>query len=131
MPQVGSLIAALAFVVSLASPAAAANWVAYTPAAFADAQAAGKTILVDVHADWCPTCRAQDPTLDELRADARLQNMVFMRINYDVDRDFLRSYRIPQQSTIVIFDGKTEINRSVAETNRERLRQFVFNAVLE
>jgi thiol-disulfide isomerase/thioredoxin len=126
-----SLIATLVFVVGLSSPVASANWVGYSPEAFAQAQAAGKTILVDVNASWCPTCRAQRPILEELRADQRLNDVVFISVNYDVHKTFLRDHRIPRQSTILIFDGKTEVDRSVAETNRERLRKFVFDAVLE
>ena len=32
----------------------------YSAKAVADAQAAGKPYALHFHADWCPTCRAQD-----------------------------------------------------------------------
>jgi len=119
----------LACVVGLGAASAATGWVDYSAERFADAQEDGKTILVDVSAVWCPTCKAQRPILDELNADERLQDVLFVHVDFDTDKDFLRTHRIPRQSTIVIFDGKTEINRSVAETNRERLRGFVFDAI--
>ena len=52
----------------LIAPAAfAAETIAYTPAAFDAAQKAGRSILVEIHATWCPTCKAQTPILAELK----------------------------------------------------------------
>ena len=41
--------------------------------AFQQAQTAGKTILVDVTASWCPTCRQQRPIVQYL-SDLRRAN---------------------------------------------------------
>lgn len=109
--------------------AAATQWVDYTPEAFSEAQSAGKPIVVDVAADWCPTCRAQEPILNELTAEPSLQDVVFIRVDFDTHRQFLQEHRIPRQSTIVVFRGVSEVDRSIAETDRERLRSFVFEAV--
>lgn len=116
-----SLVALVAAVPALA----AAGWTAYEPENFAAAQAAGKTIVVDVHADWCPTCRAQQPTLEKLRADKRFTNVVFVKVNFDKDKDFLRTHRIPRQSTILVFKGRNETARSIAETRPEKLSAAV------
>jgi thioredoxin 1 len=35
----------------------------YNPAEFAKLAAEGKPILLDVRADWCPTCAAQAPVI--------------------------------------------------------------------
>ncbi|MGD9805062.1 MAG: thioredoxin family protein [Hyphomicrobiaceae bacterium] len=43
----------------LASPLLASDKIAFTPAAFEAAQKAGKPIIVDISATWCPTCKAQ------------------------------------------------------------------------
>jgi hypothetical protein len=49
------------------TPAAfAAETIAYTPAAFDAAQKAGRSMLVEIHATWCPTCKAQAPILADL-----------------------------------------------------------------
>ncbi len=111
-----------------AVPMAASAQIAVTPysaTSFEAAQREGRTIIVDVHADWCPTCRAQAPILTELRSDPRLAEALFVRVDFDRDRDFLRAHRIPRQSTILVFDGAEEKGRSIAETNRARLRAFV------
>jgi len=108
---------------------AQARSVAYSESVFADAQAAGKTIVVDVYADWCPTCRAQKPILEELVSEAALEKALFVTVDYDVDKGFLRAHRIPRQSTILVFRGNEELARSIAETDRERLRAVVLSAV--
>lgn len=113
------------------SPAthAAPGWTKYSAASFAKAQASGKTIVVDVHAKWCPTCRAQQPILDELRSDKKLAQAMFVKVDFDTDKDFLRAHRIPRQSTIVVFKGKTETARSIAQTDRSALRSVILNAI--
>ena len=104
---------------------AAPGWVPYTESGFARAQAAGKAIVVDVHADWCPTCKAQAPILDELRGEKRLSGVTFVRVDFDTDKAFLRAHRIPRQSTVLVFRGMRETARSIAETRRPQLRAAV------
>jgi len=121
-----SLFAVLALcAAAFAAPASAQEWTAYTPAAFAEAQSAGKPIVVHVHAAWCPTCRAQLPTLDELKAELGPSGVAFMRVDFDKDKEFLRAHRVSSQSTILTFRGDKETARSVAQTDRARLRSLV------
>lgn len=128
MTRVRALLTAL-FVALIAGPALAAmTWTTYAPQPFAAAQEAGKTVLVHVTAPWCPTCRAQKPILDELRADTKLDEVVFVTLDYDSQKDFLRTHQVRGQSTILVFKGKQEVSRVVAETGRDRLRAFVFGA---
>lgn len=124
-----ALILALAAFVLVRPAYAAEPLVPYTPERFSEAQAAGKTIVVDVFADWCPTCAAQAPTLESLRADDTLAGVVFMQVDFDTQKDFLRAHRIPRQSTIVVFRGTEETGRSIAETDPARLRNFVYESV--
>ena len=51
----------------LSAQSSTAGWQTYDEAEFMMAQGKGKTIVVDVYADWCPTCRAQAPILEQLR----------------------------------------------------------------
>lgn len=107
---------------------AQSGWITYTPAAFDMAQEEDRLIIVDVFATWCPTCKAQAPILDELQAEAALENAVFFKVDYDEHKMFLKDHRIPRQSTILVFDGNMEVARSIAETNRERLRAVVLDS---
>ena len=128
MTRLRAAFAALLLLLGLAAQPALANWVDYAPESFAAAQAEGRTILVDVTATWCPTCRAQKPILDELAAEPKMEGVVFVRLDFDTHKEFLREHRVPRQSTILIFDGAKEVDRSISETDRERLRDFVFLA---
>ena len=122
-------IFAIAFTGLTGANAAGGGFSSYSASKFAAAQKSGKTIVVDVHASWCPTCKAQAPILKEIASDAKAKDVVFLQVDFDTDKAFLRSHRIPRQSTILVFKGKQEIGRSIAETNRARLRSFVFDRI--
>lgn len=119
-----SILAMLAAAFPAAANAAPV-WQEYSPAAFAKAQEAGKTIIVDVHAVWCPTCKAQAPTLDALRQEPRFKDAVFFKVDFDKEKAFLRTHRIPRQSTVLVFRGKQETARSIAESRPKQLREAV------
>ncbi|MDO7837209.1 thioredoxin family protein [Sphingobium sp. HBC34] len=120
-----AMLAMLVAVPALANP----GWTTYSPDAFSRAQASGKTIVVDVHATWCPTCRAQEPILDALRSEPRLKNAIFVKVDFDTEKAFLRQHRIPRQSTVLVFKGTRETARSIAETRPEQLRAAVLGGV--
>lgn len=129
------LLTILAGIIALAvtglatAHAAGGGFATYSARSFEAAQAAGKTIVVDVHADWCPTCKAQAPILSEIAKDSRAKGVVFVQVDFDKDKAFLRAHRIPRQSTILVFKGDREVGRSIAETDRTRLRSFVFDRI--
>lgn len=55
--------------------ARSADWAAFDPASIDDAVTAGRTVLVDVTATWCLTCKLNDlSTLDREAVRARLSN---------------------------------------------------------
>ena len=113
----------------LSAQSSAVGWQPYDEAEFMMAQGKGKTIVVDVYADWCPTCRAQAPILEELRKERQSGDTLFVKVNFDDEKAFLREHRIPRQSTVLVFKGKKEVARSIAQTNRSALRGVVLNAL--
>ncbi len=128
MARLRSLVLVVLFMFSVSPALASSPWIDYSPERFAEAQAAGKTILVDVAADWCPTCKAQHPILNELTEEEQMKDVLFVRVDFDQHKDFLKEHKIARQSTILVFNGNTEVDRSIAETNRDRLRNFVLAA---
>lgn len=110
-----------------AARAAAAYDIAnpFTQDGFAAAQKAGKPILVDVWASWCPTCAKQTPTLTTLSGDPAFRDMVVFRVNFDTQKDVVRAFGVRMQSTMIVFHGEREVARAVGETAPEAIRALL------
>ena len=100
-----------------ASAAFAGERIDYSPRAFDAAQKAGRSILVEIHAPWCPTCRAQAPILSELEAQAKFKDLLVVRVDFDSQKDAVRRFGARMQSTLIAFKGSSETARSVGDTN--------------
>ena len=109
--------------------AAAAEYRAFDQAAFAQAQAQGRPILVEVFAPWCPTCRAQSPIVRTIAADAAFANLVVFRIDYDNQRDEWRALNVRRQSTLIAYNGARETGRLVAATSPDRIETLMRSAI--
>lgn len=99
----------------MALPLAAEAGRAYDAKAFAAAQDAGKSILVDVTAPWCPTCAKQKPTVQGLETSQ--PKLVVFDVDYDSAKEVLKQFRVTSQSTLIMFKGKTEVGRSTSESD--------------
>lgn len=93
----------------------------YTPAAFADAQKAGKPILVHVTAPWCPTCAQQRPILSKLEAEPKFHDLQVFDVDFDSQKDVLRAMGVRNQSTLIAFHGAQERARSTGATSEEAI----------
>ena len=119
----------LAAAIAVAPYADAMTPKAFDQKAFEAAQAAGKPILVEVHAPWCPTCKAQQPILDNLTAKPAFRNFVTFRIDFDSQKDLLRKLNVRSQSTLIVFKGKTEAGRSTGDTNPASIEALLAKAI--
>jgi thioredoxin 1 len=112
----GAAFAALLVTAGSFSSAFAANPVPFSAEAFKAAQASDKPILVEIHADWCPTCKAQDPILDKLTAEPKFRNLKIFRVDFDSMKPVVRQFGAQMQSTLIVFKGAAEQGRSVGDT---------------
>ena len=103
---------------------------AFTPERFAALQTEGKTIVIDVWAPWCPTCRNQAPKLDALLAEPAFAGFVGLKLHWDDQRELAKQLGAPRQSTVFVFKGSEQRAMSVAETDLDRLRE-VYRTGLE
>jgi thioredoxin 1 len=101
----------------------------YSQSAFDAAQAAGKPILIDVHAPWCPSCKAQAPILSDLQAQPKFKDMVVLKIDFDSQKDLLRKFKVRYQSTLIVFKGKQEMGRSTGDTNAASIEALLNKAI--
>jgi thioredoxin 1 len=97
-------------------PAWASTAVQFSEEAFKAAQASGSPILVEIHADWCPTCKAQDPILDKLTAEPKFRDLKVFRVDFDAMKPVVRRFGAQMQSTLIVFKGSAEKGRSVGDT---------------
>jgi thiol-disulfide isomerase/thioredoxin len=115
------LLAMAAVSVAASTPAFAASPKPFDAKAFADAQAAGKPILIAIHASWCPTCKAQKPILSELTDDPKFKGLAYFVVDFDSQKDLVQKFGARMQSTLVAFKGDREAGRSVGDTKRESI----------
>ena len=101
----------------------------FTDAAFDAAQAAGRPVLVDVSAPWCPTCRAQKPHIDAMAADPRMKAAIFFAVDFDSQKDVLRRLNVRSQSTLIAFKGREERARATGITDPAQIRDLLLRAL--
>lgn len=107
----------------------AATEQSFSAQAFKAAQDAGKPILIEIHADWCPTCKAQQPILNKLSGETVFSNIVRLKVDFDSQKDLVKQFNAKMQSTLVLYKGKTEVARSVGETDESRIRAMLQKAL--
>jgi len=126
------LLSAIPFaagLVALAAPMAfAATQAPYTDAAFAAAQSAGKPVLIEIDASWCPVCAKQRPILAQLMTDPALAKLVIYKVDFDSQKDVVRAMGANMQSTLIVFHGKTEKGRSTGETNPDAIKALLLKS---
>jgi thiol-disulfide isomerase/thioredoxin len=120
---------ALSAVLSSAAIASAMDKRPFEQKAFEAAQAAGKPILVEVTASWCPTCKAQAPILAKLRNDAKFRELVSFNVDFDSQKDLLKKFNVQMQSTLIVFKGKDEVGRSTGDTNAASIEALLGKAI--
>lgn len=102
---------------------------AYDAAAFKAAQDAGKPILVDVFAPWCPTCKAQMKVLETLKSKPDYAALTVFQVDFDTQTDALKALKVNQQSTLIAFKGATETARSAGATKPEVIEAVLASAI--
>ncbi|AZO11982.1 thioredoxin [Mesorhizobium sp. M3A.F.Ca.ET.174.01.1.1] len=108
-----------------AQTAKAGDRMAYTPQAFEDAQKAGKPILVDISASWCPICKAQKQVLAKLLPSAAYADIAVFEVDFDAQKDVVRAFGARMQSTLITFKGKKEVGRLVGVTKADAIKRLL------
>lgn len=120
---------ALAFVslsgLGAAGAALAADTQPFTRPAFEAAQAQGRPILVSVHADWCPTCRAQAPIVSSVIGKPEFDRLVVFKLDFDDQKEEWSRLGVRMQSTLIAYNGKQERARSAGQTDPAAISQLI------
>lgn len=101
----------------------------YKKADFEQSLKSNATVLVHVHADWCPTCRQQAKVLPEVLSEARFKGIKPVIVDYDMDGDFKKQYNVTGQSLIILFKNGKEVARAGGVTDKAKLTELVAKAL--
>lgn len=126
MKFLNGLIAAL--LLSSAALAHALEVKPYSEAALAAAQNADQPVAMHFHADWCPTCRAQDKAIQSLKAEPGL-DLTLLVADYDTEKALKRRFKVNAQSTLVVLHGQKERARLVGDTSIDAIRNALKTAL--
>ncbi|USD20863.1 thioredoxin family protein [Microbulbifer variabilis] len=96
---------------------------------FKELQAAKQPVLIDVRADWCPTCKKQGIILAQFQEDNPQCGLTILNVNFDKQKEWVKHFRAPRQSTLLLYRGDKQVWFSVAETRADVIRQNIFNSV--
>lgn len=88
----------------------------YSQIRFEALQATGEVVLIDVYASWCPTCKKQQEALEAYRSANPDKKFTILVVDFDKNKDIVRHFRAPRQSTLMIYKGTEQFWFSVAET---------------
>ena len=97
--------------------------------AFDALQKEGKPTLVMIHADWCPTCKAQAPIISELLGRAEYKSLNAMRVDFDQQKDAVKGFKATMQSTLIVFKGGKEVGRSTGDTQKDSIAALLKKAI--
>jgi len=89
----------------------------------------GEPILVEIAADWCPVCAAQEKVLEKLYTRDDIQRIHWFKLDWDAQRRAAKDMGAWRQSTLILFRDGREIDRLVAQTDTGVITGFLVEAL--
>lgn len=96
---------------------------------FETLQKAGEVVLVDVYATWCSTCKKQQTAINSYRENNPDKMFYVLEVDFDSQKEFVKQFRAPRQSTLLIYKGDRQFWFSVAETRPEVIASELDKAI--
>jgi len=100
-----------------------------TATQLAEIEKQGKSAVISVHADWCSTCKTQDKVLSEFMKNPEYKNVTFYQLEYDTQKDLLKTLKVRSQSTIIVFKNGKEVARATGDTKESALAKLTKQAI--
>lgn len=97
----------------------------FTPARLDALNQAGQPVLVAIHADWCSTCKTQERVLQMLLSKPEFKRIKLLRMDFDQQREWVHSFGVEYQSTLMVFKNGREVGRSTAEQSPVRIEELL------
>ncbi len=115
----------LAAVYLMCAGASAGEKVPFSKAAFEATQKNGKPVVVEIAASWCPTCKVQAAIISELSALPKYKDLAVFVVDFDGQKEVVRSFKAQSQSTLIVFKGEKEVGRLVGDTNKTTIEAML------
>lgn len=115
---------------AVAAPAHAAEVKKYDRAAFEAAKAAGKPVLVDVKAIWCPICASQNGTIKRaITGNPAYAQLVIFELDYDKQKADWQALGVHKQGTLIGYKGNQEVGRLEFKTDKAQINGLLQSVV--
>jgi len=111
------------------------DFIRYEKGKYDQSVADGKVVLLDFSANWCPTCRIEDPKIAAAVSELNNPNLVAYLVHFnddetnDEDKAIARDFGVTYQYTKVIVKDGEQVLKSLEPWNKERalseLNRFV------
>lgn len=92
-------------------------------------QESGAVVLIDIHADWCSTCAKQTEQLTKYQTENPDKAFHILQVDFDNQKDVVRHFRAPRQSTLLIYKGEAQLWYTVAETRYNEIAAALDKAI--
>lgn len=123
-----SLFLAFTLTFALATGAIAGEKTAFTKEKFESLQNKGELVLIDVHASWCPTCAKQQKIVSSFKEKHPEVPLHVLTVDFDDQKEWVKHFRAPRQSTLLLYRGDEQVWFSVAETRAEVIFENLLKA---
>lgn len=100
----------------------------YQAESFAQARAADKVTALQFHSGWCPVCVMQSRSLDALKSDPALADVIVFQADFAKEDELRRRFGVQAFSTLVIFRGEEERARTTGDFQPEKLKALFAKA---
>lgn len=123
------LVRSFLLLLAFAAGTAFAGTQSFEQATFDALQKEGKPTLVMIHADWCPTCKAQAPIVLELLSSPEYRAMNALHVDFDQQKNVVKEFKATMQSTLIVFKGGKEVGRSTGDTRKDSIAALLKKAI--
>jgi len=120
-------IIATALLLTASVTAVALDIKPYSAQALSAEQQAGKPVTLHFHANWCPTCRAQEKVFQQWKGDASVPGTLLV-VDYDKEKELKNQLGVRTQSTLIVYQGSVEKARLAGDTDTDKLRAALLSA---
>ncbi|PIX65602.1 MAG: hypothetical protein COZ43_09090 [Sphingomonadales bacterium CG_4_10_14_3_um_filter_58_15] len=100
----------------------------FDEAAFANAQAHDRIILVESYAFWCLACRIQAPLIADIQNSDELGNFVIFRIGEKTPNDVWKHFRLKYYGALIVYRGELEKGRLTGAKTSNEIKELLRTA---